>query len=356
MARPGINYDEVKDAANHLLANGISPSIQRIRAILGTGSNSTISEHLKRWQQEIHDKPRTVLPPTIPEAVMTALEAFWQVAVQQADALYQKQREQALETVQSAEQAREDALAALQQAQNETDQVHEQLIDLQKTSKRQENELLVEQERRHAAERTIALAEQRVVKAEQAAAQVRTDTHSRLAELESLLRQTREEARQQLAKAEQQLQIERERGEASETRLLQLIDQIRTEKTAEQRAHIKERTTWKTQEAAMKTQWEALQKELSIAQANLISAWDRVQFHQSELTQIRADLTKQQRQHVEAHCLVDSLRSELQSVMREKEKLVHELAKLREHSDGNQATAHHSIEDDYAGKKPAEND
>src|SRR5512144_10676 len=98
MARPGLSYEDVKKTAAVLLEQGMNPSIQRIRTILGTGSNSTIADHLKRWQQELETIPRAALPPAVPEAVMAALEAFWQVAIEQAGQLYEAQRNQAAQT------------------------------------------------------------------------------------------------------------------------------------------------------------------------------------------------------------------------------------------------------------------
>ena len=47
MARPGILYVEVKQAAEDLSAKGITPTIERLRQRLGAGSFSTISKHLR---------------------------------------------------------------------------------------------------------------------------------------------------------------------------------------------------------------------------------------------------------------------------------------------------------------------
>jgi len=49
MARPGITYPEVAHAATQLIEQKVRPSIEAIRRILGTGSNSTISRHLREW-------------------------------------------------------------------------------------------------------------------------------------------------------------------------------------------------------------------------------------------------------------------------------------------------------------------
>ena len=43
MARSGIQYSDVQQAIDTLFERGDSPSVQRIREVLGTGSFTTIS-------------------------------------------------------------------------------------------------------------------------------------------------------------------------------------------------------------------------------------------------------------------------------------------------------------------------
>ena len=50
MSRPGITYAEVSEAAAQLLGQGRNPTIEQIRLILGTGSSTTIANHLKIWR------------------------------------------------------------------------------------------------------------------------------------------------------------------------------------------------------------------------------------------------------------------------------------------------------------------
>ena len=52
MARIGVDYETIKQAAIKLLSQGIAPSVQKIREVLGTGSNTTIAEYLKVWRDE----------------------------------------------------------------------------------------------------------------------------------------------------------------------------------------------------------------------------------------------------------------------------------------------------------------
>ena len=49
MARSGVQYEDVQRAIHTLLSRGDAPSVQRIREVLGTGSFTTLSEHLRQW-------------------------------------------------------------------------------------------------------------------------------------------------------------------------------------------------------------------------------------------------------------------------------------------------------------------
>ena len=88
MARPGISYEDVKTAAVELLAAGAKPSIQQVRKYLGTGSNSTIGRHLKRWQMEKDLFNHADVPADVPDSVTQALQQFWLVAIEQAEQHY----------------------------------------------------------------------------------------------------------------------------------------------------------------------------------------------------------------------------------------------------------------------------
>ena len=85
MARHGVDYDTVKQTALKLLSKGLSPSVQRIREALGTGSNSTIAEHLKVWREQHATKKVHHLPATIPEELIATFETLWQTAMEHAE-------------------------------------------------------------------------------------------------------------------------------------------------------------------------------------------------------------------------------------------------------------------------------
>lgn len=67
MSRPGVDYETIKQTAVKLLSQGIAPSVQKIREELGTGSNTTIAEHLKVWRDDYAKKTIHHLPANMPK-------------------------------------------------------------------------------------------------------------------------------------------------------------------------------------------------------------------------------------------------------------------------------------------------
>ena len=84
MARVGVDYETIKQTAVKLLSQGIAPSVQKIREVLGTGSNTTIAEHLKVWREEYAKKTIHYLPPNMPKELISVFEVLWQTAMEQA--------------------------------------------------------------------------------------------------------------------------------------------------------------------------------------------------------------------------------------------------------------------------------
>jgi hypothetical protein len=83
MARTGITYKQVAQAATSITARGEDPTLKSIRDELGgEGSFTTISKFLKQWHTEQADKePDPELPPAeIQNAFMDAAMTAWHTA------------------------------------------------------------------------------------------------------------------------------------------------------------------------------------------------------------------------------------------------------------------------------------
>lgn len=321
MARSGIHYEDVKNAAESLLGRGLHPTIQRVREQLGTGSNTTISEHLKRWQRDMAETPKAILPPNIPDAVMTALDSFWKIAVQHAEAAFEEQRAIALQVVAEAEQIRDAALVAQRQAQAEANELRQQINAAQTTAHDLANRLMVEQERRTVAETAIYAAEQRVQAATETVAQIRAETEARIWQLEAALQQTRVDSEQQLAQAQQRFDDERQRGEANEARLMQLLDRDRIDHAAERQIFANERDDWKNQAKAWQARLEAQQRENIDTHAALATAEERRRGLDAETRQLRAALQAVENKHLDALLAAETLRGELKAALDDQQRL-----------------------------------
>lgn len=98
MARPGVTYYEVAKAANEIHANNELPTIDRIRQRLGTGSNTTIAGHLKKWKQEHMPLVSSVQHSTIPPELLLTMQSLWETLQEKAEAKLIAEKE-AYETI-----------------------------------------------------------------------------------------------------------------------------------------------------------------------------------------------------------------------------------------------------------------
>jgi len=326
MARPGINYETVKAAAIDLLGEGQHPSIQRIREMLGTGSNSTIAQHLKSWQQELAKAPQTALPPAVPEAVMSAVEQFWRVAMAQAEARFQTLRDELGQKVTAAESTRDEALASKQQAQEEITTLERALANAEAASKALEDRLLTEQERRTAVEELLKVTDRRLNEAKSVTERLREDHQIDMHKMELRLDKSREDTERRISEAEQRLRQERERGESNETRLMHILDQNRVEHIQERQTFNKERNIWKEREAEFQSQLETLQVEIGRTRVANATAEKQIQQIEQELANTRSTLEELRACHLASVRTEESLRGELKALSAEHQTLLKTLA------------------------------
>ncbi len=80
MGRFGVSYEAIELIAEKILQSGSTPTIEKVRLELGTGSNTTISKHLSRWREKRFKANPNILPPlqTPPDPVNQAVIQVWQ--------------------------------------------------------------------------------------------------------------------------------------------------------------------------------------------------------------------------------------------------------------------------------------
>lgn len=104
MARNGVTYFEVSNAANQLVSSGKTPTIEGIRHLLGTGSNSTIGTHFRSWKNKQNNSQQIATKENLPLELVAALKGVWDRVMAQSQ-----------EKIQSIEQEAQEDLTKLNQ-------------------------------------------------------------------------------------------------------------------------------------------------------------------------------------------------------------------------------------------------
>ena len=118
MAR-GISEHDVHQAADAVVLAGERPTVERIRAHLGTGSPNTVVRWLDTWWRGLGarlDEQRARLAlPEAPEAVAALAGQWWALAIEHATAAAERSLATVRETLREEREALEDARGAFAQ-------------------------------------------------------------------------------------------------------------------------------------------------------------------------------------------------------------------------------------------------
>jgi chromosome segregation ATPase len=82
MARAGVNYADISKAAEYIQHEGHLPTVDRVRAYLGTGSKSTIAPLLKQWREQNITNTNAL---GLPQDVLNAVKSLCEMVQHQAD-------------------------------------------------------------------------------------------------------------------------------------------------------------------------------------------------------------------------------------------------------------------------------
>lgn len=229
MARIGIDYLSVKQAAIKLLSQGINPSVQKIRDLLGTGSNTTIAEHLSQWRDEHAQKTVHHLPATMPKELISAVEVLWQAAMEQSEnqlAAYRTEIDLQHEKIQQEQLQNQQQVDLIKEQLSQTlNQLAQKTIELQAL---QTNHAVIKNQLEQKDQQISAIQNQyeaRLHRSYQEKEEVLEKNLQLHQEIKSLHTQFNEQT--QIHQA--QLQEARIQQEKSENRWLILIDQARQE-------------------------------------------------------------------------------------------------------------------------------
>jgi hypothetical protein len=85
MAR-GITQEQVNEAADAILGTGENPTVEKVRAELGTGSPNTITRMLDAWRGELGERLRQLNTlPDMPSPVGQAMIELWRLATEHVE-------------------------------------------------------------------------------------------------------------------------------------------------------------------------------------------------------------------------------------------------------------------------------
>lgn len=85
MPRPGVSKQDVFAAANQLIGQGKDPTIEQVRQILKTGSNSTIAGHLRDWRATQSETQTVAVNEGLPHEMVGMMKGLWERLNVQAD-------------------------------------------------------------------------------------------------------------------------------------------------------------------------------------------------------------------------------------------------------------------------------
>lgn len=122
-----ITTNDIHTAADALVARGKKPTLAAIRAELGTGSFSTISEGLKTWKQQVQQAPAAAAPEAVALRATELAVQVWVVAQEEAEQRMQLERAAMEQQRQELENARVEAMEAADTAVTAQEALQQQL-------------------------------------------------------------------------------------------------------------------------------------------------------------------------------------------------------------------------------------
>ena len=279
MAR-GITQDQVNEAIGQIIAAGGRPTIERVRAVLGTGSPNTLIRLLDVWWSELagrlHAQRQSAAVPDAPAEVTQAASTLWEAALKaaqkQASAVVEQERNALAEqraTLDAADALRSSGLRIAEetagQARQQANALRERVADLS---------MLVETQTAQTADLARRLDE---------VEDSRTHLSRELAEVRQAFEIERVQATRQFSE-------ELDRHRQAEDRWLREVDELRQERIAlRKQLQLAESRAAKAQESET-SRAAVLVRDVANAEARAAAAETRVQGLTAELDRLHVQL------------------------------------------------------------------
>ncbi|MBS9402564.1 DNA-binding protein [Halomonas sp. TRM85114] len=256
MARSGVRYEDVQQAIDQLVARHETPSVQKVRELLGTGSFTTISEHLREWRARREANRDLPAPHDMPESLQLLASALWEQAQQEAGEALNHYRAEANQQVEAARVETREARREAEDAQQRESALASHLATTEQRLEERSAELASSQSARHAQEEREAEHAARLTKREEQLAKLQTQKEHQSRHHQEILAARETQHQQRLAQEEQ-------RHESAEARLMTLLDEARQERQSAEKRHA-------ARERQIETRLETLQQQLQASRADMV--------------------------------------------------------------------------------------
>jgi len=92
MGRPGVTYNDVAMAAEQLASQGRNPTIESVRAAIGSGSTATIGPYLRAWRNKQDASRQVAMKENLPEELISVVKGLWERVFVDAEAKFETER------------------------------------------------------------------------------------------------------------------------------------------------------------------------------------------------------------------------------------------------------------------------
>lgn len=291
MARPGITYNDVANAAQQLAAQGKIPTIELIRLLTGTGSNTTIAQHLKTWKHRQTQAP-AFNSEGLPQEITSGVQGLWDEMLRQSDQKIieiKQELEQTIEALQDQNKKWEEKNRDLQQQYHQMKQEKEKLAS--------DNDVFQQIVRKFENEKIALMAENQNMNNQLHEKQMHLDELRRLnQQVQANLEHYHEASREQRMRDQQ-------RHEQTEIQLAQTINQLQQELSVlnQKRNGLQReieliqytKTSLQDQHDQLSLQYEAIKSQLEQTQHELIQRTQAEHYWQNQYQKCDDKLNKQ---------------------------------------------------------------
>ncbi|WP_159911983.1 DNA-binding protein [Pantoea sp. 18069] len=274
----GVQEADVWAAADALLAQGLRPTIERVRQQIGRGSPNTVSPMLESWFATLGQRLGVAQSDnsqgSVPENVLRLAQELWNSATQEAVAVAQKalhEREAALQASRLSHEADLEHMAQREKALHQQKQAMDEAMKLAHAQAQELSRRLDEMQQ---------LAQDREAQLGSLRAEI-----AAVAKARELERKEHSEEQQAAAQERQRLA---EQFAGNERRMLTDLDRARQEVTSAKKAQAEQERKSEARLAEWQSRQQHLEEELLQARTQLLGAQQTAQAAQERVADLKA--------------------------------------------------------------------